>query len=434
MTGARDTALGEGFLRDLDDRLTGVDERVARQYPGDSGSRQPVHTVYVPASTYDADLVRTWGARAALALAEYGHPDVLSDVLEFGVPHDLYRRVVTKLDREPIEDLRIDFEDGYGRPGDRAEDADAVRTAAALAGSLSLGAAPPFVGIRCKGLDRDSRRRGIRTLDLFLAELVEHVPLPDGFVVTLPKVVAVDQVAAFVEVLRALEQAHGLPDDRLRFEVQIETPQAVFAADGTVAVAGILAAAGGRCAGLHFGTYDYSAAVGVPAGDQSLAHPAADFAKSVMQVAAAGTGVRLSDGSTNLLPVGEVPAVRAAWREHARLVRRSLGRAFFQGWDLHPHQLPTRFLATYSFFREGLAASAERLRAYLDGAQSGTFDEPATARALAGFLVRGVDCGALDDAEVTAAAGLDRRVLDRLAGRGPAMADGPAPDPRARRT
>jgi hypothetical protein len=127
-------------------------------------------------------------------------------------------------------------------------------------------------------------------------------------------------------------------------------------------------------------------------------------------VAAAGTAVRLSDGSTNVLPVGDRASVRAAWDLHARLVRRSLERGFYQGWDLHPAQLPTRYAATYAFYRGSHGIAVERLAAYLERRSGGVLDEPATARALAGFLLRGLDCGALDPAEV----GLDRRVLEAL--------------------
>ena len=130
-----------------------------------------------------------------------------------------------------------------------------------------------------------------------------------------------------------------------------------------------------------------------------------------MQLAAADTGVRVSDGSTNVLPLGSRAQVHAAWALHARLVRRSLERGFYQGWDLHPAQLVTRYLATYAFFRAGLPAAAERLRAYVEHGDSGILDEPATARALAWFVVRGLDCGALDQAEVSDATGLDRAAL-----------------------
>jgi hypothetical protein len=172
-----------------------------------------------------------------------------------------------------------------------------------------------------------------------------------------------------------------------------------------------------RCTGLHYGTYDYSASCGIAAGYQSMEHPVADHAKAVMQVAAAGTGVRLSDGSTNRLPVGDEAAVLAAWRLHVRLVRRSLERGFYQGWDLHPAQLPSRYVAVFAFYREGLAAAAARLRAYVERTGSGFLDEPATARALADFLVRAVDCGATDDAEVSELSGVGPQQLAVLARR-----------------
>jgi citrate lyase beta subunit len=375
--------LSPDVLRELDARLAPVDAALAARYPGDTGGRQPVHTVYVPADRFDAGTVKAWGVAAGRALD--AHPP-----LPF--PPQLRERVVRKLATEPVEDLRVDFEDGYGRRADDEEDAAAGAAAAALAADP-----PPFCGLRIKSFEAPTRRRGVRTLELFLDKLG---PPPDGFVVTLPKVSAPEQVSAMAVLCGHLEEAYGLPAGRLRFEVQVETPAAVLGADGTATVALLIGAARGRCAGLHYGTYDYSASLGIAAAQQSLEHPAADHAKAIMQVAAAGTGVRLSDGSTNVLPVGDTAAVQAAWALHLRLVRRSLERGFYQGWDLHPAQLPTRFAATYGFFRDGAAAAGDRLRAYLDRRSSGFLDEPATARALAGFLRRGLDCGALDPDEV----------------------------------
>jgi citrate lyase beta subunit len=371
--------LGEDVYDELDRRLAPVDAALRRDYPGEAPGRQPVHTVYVPADRAGPDVVAQWRDAALAALD--GYPP-----LPFA--QELRERVLAKLVREPIEDLRVDFEDGYGTRTDAEEDA-AARAAARV---LTAADRPPFVGIRCKSLDERTRRRAVRTLDVLLDALGE---VPDGFVVTLPKVSAAEQVSAMVVLCGRLERGYRLSRP-LRFEVQIETPAAVLGADGVATVARIVHAGEGRCAGLHYGTYDYSAACGVAAGQQSLAHPVADHAKAVMQVAAAGTGVRLSDGSTNVLPVGDPDAVHAAWRLHAGLVRRSLERGFYQGWDLHPAQLPTRYAATYAFFREGLPAAAGRLRAYLDRRAGGVLDEPATASALAGFLRRGVDCGAFD--------------------------------------
>ena len=409
--------LDEGFYSDLDARLEAADERVTRLYPGDRGTRQPVHTVYVPANQEIVGVVPRWGAQARATFAEHvGGNAQVAEVFGICVPPEVVARVLAKLETEPVEDLRIDFEDGYGWPNSGEEDADADAAAAALSEAIERGEAAPFVGLRCKGMGLETRRRGIRTVDVFLSSLLERVDLPAGFVVTLPKVVAVEHVAAFAGVLNALEQEYGLPTGRLRFEVQVETPQAVLSPDGTVALSAIIAAADGRCAGLHFGTYDYGTALGVPAAAQSLAHPAADLAKGLMQVAVAGTGIRLSDGSSNVLPVGDADAIHAAWHEHTRLVRRSLERGFYQGWDLHPNQLPSRYLATFGYFAAALPGAADRLRAYVEQQMSGTLDEPATAQALARFLLRGLDCGALDHRDVTARTTLDRAGLQRYAG------------------
>lgn len=358
----------------IDARLAAVDVAQAARYPGERVERQPVHTVYVPAGQVHADLPADWGGRALRALDEHGLP----------YPQELHARVTAKLRTEPIEDLRIDFEDGYGTVDDATEDAHARAAAAVVAARPA-----PFTGIRIKSLEATTRRRALRTLDVFLDALGE---LPTGFVVTLPKVSAVEQVEAMVALCARLEPVPGA----LRFELQVETTQAVLGPDGTALVARMIHAAGGRCRGLHYGTYDYSAACAVAAHLQSMEHPVADHAKAVMQVAAAGTGVWLSDGSSNVLPVGDRDQVHRAWALHARLVRRSLERGFYQGWDLHPGQLPTRFAASYAFFREGAPAARARLRAYRDRAGGGFLDEPATERALSAFLRRGLACGALD--------------------------------------
>jgi len=240
--------------------------------------------------------------------------------------------------------------------------------------------------------------------------------LPPRFVVTLPKVATVAHVVAMVEVCAALEAAHGLGAGAVRLELQIEVPQAIIAADGSSPIPRMIAACAGRCEGLHYGTYDFSAAMGVSGRFQALDHPLADAAKAVMQFAAAGTGARVSDGSTNVIPVGSREAVLAAWAVHARLVRRQYERAIYQGWDMHPGHLVTRYMSVYVMARRELPVAAARLRAYRDRAESGTVDEPATARALALGVLRGLDSGAVDDAELSAVVAVDRGVLYELAG------------------
>nr|WP_312018488.1 aldolase/citrate lyase family protein [Streptomyces sp. I05A-00742] len=421
------------FESALTDRLTaglaGVDADLARRYPGDPGTRQPVHTVYVPADAFAADTVRTWGERALAALDAHA-PDAGALAAALGLPDEsavaVHDRVRAKLAHEPVEDLRIDFEDGYGRRSDAEEDEAAARAAELVAAAVADGSAPPFVGIRAKSMEAAVRDRGVRTLDVFLTGLVTAgggAGLPAGLVLTLPKVTYAEQVTAMAELAGEFEKAHGLEAGRIRFEVQIETTQVILGADGRATVARLVDAGEGRVSALHYGTFDYSAACGVAPAHQAPDHPAADHAKAVMQVAVAGTGVRLSDGSTNVLPVGTSAQVRAAWRHHYALVRRSLTRAYYQGWDMHPAHLPTRYAAVYGFCREGLATAASRLLAYTGGggagAGSGVLDEPATARALAGYLLRGVDCGAVDAAEVARLTGLTRGELEGVAGRVP---------------
>jgi citrate lyase beta subunit len=397
--------------------LADADRALAAGYPGPRPGRQPVHTVYVPADRFGAGLAAQWGRQAAAALETFAPgPGEFGAVmgLPAGLAAGVRSRVLAKLIAEPVEDLRLDFEDGYGLRGDDAEDADVRRAAACLAAEIAAGAAPALCGLRCKSLEPGSRRRAIRTLDGFLAELLSHGPLPDGFVVTLPKVTSAGQVTAMVRLSEQLEQAHGLAAGRLAFEVQVESPQLILGADGTATIACCVHAGGSRLTGLHYGTYDYSAALGIAANQQSMEHPVADHARAVMQVAAAGTGVRLSDGSCNVLPEGSAGQVTGAWELHARLVRRSLDRGYYQGWDLHPAQLASRYAATFGFFRAGLETAADRLRGYLERAGGPVLEEPATARALAGFLARGLDCGAVTEPEVTALTGLGRLGLDAL--------------------
>ena len=416
----------EALTAEADHRLQDADAALARDYPGQRAGRQPVHTVYLPADRVEPELLASYANQAQMSIVENGAEFL--DVL--GGDEDLVGRVLAKLEREPVEDLRIDFEDGYGARPDEEEDETAREAGSVLAKWIADGEAPPFHGIRFKSLEQPTRSRGLRTLALFVESLAADSGLPDGFVVTLPKVTSVDQVEAMTVAAECIEKDLSLAPNSLRFELQVEAPQAVLGSDGTVLVARMIHASAGRCAGLHYGTYDYSADLGIAPNQQSLEHPAADYAKAVMQAAVAGTGVRLSDGSTNVLPVGDSDAMRAGWANHLRLVRRSLEHGIYQGWDLHPAQLPTRFAATFTFFRSGLDSACERLRAYVsqgrvpeddpEGVHRHTtpiLDEPATVRALAAFLLRSLDCGAVSDGEVVTASGLNLNKLAELAGR-----------------
>jgi hypothetical protein len=219
-------------------------------------------------------------------------------------------------------------------------------------------------------------------------------------VFTVPKLRAAAQVDAVVMICEEFERAHGLADGVLRYELQIESPQAVLGADGRATVAEAIHRGGPRLTGLHYGTYDYSAACGIVSAQQSLEHPVADHAKAVMLVAAAQTGVWVSDGSTQIAPVGTAEIVDAALRRHHRLVTRSLERGFYQGWDMHPGHLVTRWLAVFTFFRSAMTPAATRLQSYFDRQSSEFVDEPATAQSLALVVLRGLSAGAFTEADV----------------------------------
>jgi len=419
MTKATHGVLGTDFLDGLDRRLGQTDAALATAYPGEDERRQPIHTVYVPADTYIRSLPEDWGSEARALLDRHGGAEGLC-VKTLGLPSGLATevapRVEAKLADSPIEDLRIDFEDGYGDRGDDAEDKEVVRAAAEVATAYSAGEIPPFFGIRFKCFEEQTRRRGVRTLDLFLGSLLAELDaLPSGLVLTFPKVSTVSQVEAMVAVCDELESVHRLPTGALRFEIQVETPPLILGPDGRIPIAAALHAGAGRVASLHYGTFDYSASLQIAAAYQAADHPAADFAKQVMQVAVAGTGVHLADGSTNILPVGSREQVERAWAIHAGLVRRALERGYYQGWDMHPGHLPTRFAATFAFFRQGYPQAARRLSDYAQKVGGDVMDEPATARALARFLHRGLSCGALDELEVRDSTGLTPAGLARLA-------------------
>ncbi|HEU0054542.1 MAG TPA: hypothetical protein VFQ39_15245, partial [Longimicrobium sp.] len=337
--------------------------------------------------------------------------------------------------REPVEDFRIDYEDGYGARPAEEEDGHAVSVAREVARGMAEGALPHFIGLRIKPLNDEHHARSIRTLDLFLTTLLEETGgrLPDNFVITLPKVTVAEQVDYLGDVLQALEPRFGLPAGTLKFEVMVEVPQAILGPDGRTALPEIIRAGEGRITGAHFGTYDYTAGVGITAAHQHMRHPACDFAKHVMQVSLSGTGVWLSDGSTAVLPVpvhrGDSltaaqaaenrASVHRAWRQHYDDVRHSLVGGFYQGWDLHPAQLVTRYAAVFAFFLESVDSAGARLKNFVEKAAQATlvgdvFDDAATGQGLLNYFLRGINCGALTEEETLALTGLS---LEELRGR-----------------
>jgi citrate lyase beta subunit len=460
------TTLNEDATRETLARLGAANREFAARYPGESQRRQPVHTVYGGAHLFKSDTTPRLGALALRALdayapdfAAFAHalslpgadelPDSVSDdsavraAIEedeaafrrehkgVWLAHTVYTRVVEKLRREPVEDFRIDFEDGYGNRPDAEEDGHAEAAARQVALGMDNGTLPPFIGIRIKPFTEELHARSIRTLDIFLSSYLEDVSvLPDNFVVTLPKVTVPEQVSALADIFDEFERSNELDAGTLKMELMVETTQAIINHRGESGLPLLVKAARGRCTAAHFGTYDYTASCQITAAHQHMTHPACDFARHTMQVALGGTGVWLSDGATNIMPVPahRAPAggalteeqeeenrrtVHRAWRLHYEHTQHSLVNAFYQGWDLHPAQLPTRYAAVYTFFLESLEAASERLSNFVEQAARATlvgdvFDDAATGQGLLNYFLRAINCGAVSEQEAARLTGLTR--------------------------
>ncbi|HKO42936.1 MAG TPA: hypothetical protein VJU84_06595 [Pyrinomonadaceae bacterium] len=460
------TSLDNSALEDLSAKLREANQAFSQRYPGETGQRQPVHTVYGGAHLFKSDSAERLGGLARRSLDQFA-PNFLTFAKAIGLPgaeelpssldedeklaalieanldgvrlenksawlaHSIYSRVNDKLKREPVEDFRIDFEDGYGNRPDEEEDGHAASAAKEVAIGLQNKTLPPFVGIRIKPFNEELRVRSMRTLDIFVSTLLQETneELPPNFVVTLPKITVPEQAGALADIFDSLEQHTGLAGGSLKMEMMIETTQSIISSRGEINLPLMLDATRGRCVAAHFGTYDYTASCSITAAHQHMMHPACDFAKHMMQVSFAGTGIWLSDGATNIMPVaphrfteGGAPltaeqiaenreVVHRAWKLHFDHIQHSLVGGFYQGWDLHPAQLPTRYAAVYSFFLQSLDAASERLRNFVDKAAKATlvgdvFDDAATGQGLLNYFLRALNCGALTEEEAVELSGL----------------------------
>jgi citrate lyase beta subunit len=427
------TSLDQSTLKEASTALREANLAFAKAHPGESPGRQPVHTVYGGAQLFASDTTPKLGAVAMRALDRYA-----ADVTTFGralgisehpALRTIYSRVRDKLAREPVEDFRIDFEDGYGNRPDAEEDGHAATVASALTKGIKEKTLPPFIGMRVKPLNEELRARSIRTLDLVYTALAESGGFPERWIVTIPKITIIEQVDYTVKVLRALEKKLGLAGGTLKFEAMVETPQIILDSSGRALLPRMLDASDGRLRGAHFGTYDYTASINITAAYQRMQHIACDFAKHFMQVAFAGTDVWLSDGSTTVMPVPvhretkdgakltakqeaeNAVSVHAAWKLHFDDIRHSLAGGFYQGWDLHPAQLVTRYAALYSFFLDGIEQAGIRLSNFVQKAAQATlvgdvFDDAATGQGLLNFFLRGINSGAITEEEALKMTGL----------------------------
>lgn len=446
------TTLNEADLAPVMSTLSDANRIFAGRFPGVAMARQPVHTVYGGAHLYKPGAAARLSRLAQRSLSNYA-PDYVAFATALGIKgyetrerfatdadtqiaRLLYERVSAKLDAEAVEDHRVDFEDGYGARPDAEEDQHALEAAGAMAEGLAAGTLPAQVGLRIKALTEEARVRALRTLDVFITALLSAGQgLPARFVVTLPKVTSEAQVAVLADCLDMLEERNGVGPGHIKIELMIETVQSLLTEGGEVRIPALVAAGRGRVNCAILGTFDYTASCNIASNYQDHMHPAADFARHIMQICLTGTAVTLCDGITNVMPIGPHRAageeslsaaqleenrqvVHAAWRIHFMNVMHSLKLGFYQGWDLNPAQIPARFAAVYYFFLTGLDEATDRLKTFIDRAAQAslvgnTFDDAATGQGLVNFFVSGMNCGALTEEEV-GRAGI---TLDELKGR-----------------
>lgn len=424
--------------------------------------RNPVHVVYGGANLFRKDTPKKLGKIALKSLETYApnfvefadamrlkgadtlpkYEDVV-EKLEFQIARNpekikkenfaawfawtIYQRTIEKLQREPVEDFRIDFEDGYGIRSNKEEDAHSISASDELAKSFLENSITPFSGFRIKSFAPETYRRAIRTLDLFLANFLEKTvgKLPENFVVTLPKITRKEEVEILGELLTEFEKQNNLANGAIKIEIMIETPQAIVGDTGEIALRSLVKAANKRCVAAHFGAYDYTASFGISGVHQHLQHEACNFARQMMQIALSPLSIRLSDSVTTKMPIpiykGEnltqeqltenKLAVRNAWRKHFNNVTNSLINGFYQSWDLHPAQLAARYAAVYAFFLESAAEQGKRLKGFVEKATQAsltgnTFDDAASAQGLLNFFGRAFSCGAMIESEILEATSL----------------------------
>jgi len=393
-------------------------------YPGDRSDRQPVHTVYGGANLFKADIAKKMGAKALQTFQEYA-PNVSVFQKVFDLPVDIapvvFDKVTQKLKTEALEDFRIDFEDGFGNRSNEEEDQTAEKAAQEVAKGMKENSLPPFIGIRIKPFTEEMKERGLRTLDIFLTTLVNESAgkLPANFVVMLPKVTIAAQVRTLVKFFKILEKNLDLPAGSLKMEMMVEATQAVMDKEGTNPLYRFLKASDKRCVAMHFGTYDYTASCNITAKYQEMNHPVCDFAHQMTKVALAHTGIWLSDGATNTMPIGphrgdqlteeqqaeNQAVVHRSWKKGYDHIRHSLWNGFYQGWDLNPAQLPMRYTAVFAFFLESYDEAVERLKTFVEKAARATligdvFDDAATGQGLLNYFLSALNSGAITETEV----------------------------------
>ncbi len=412
--------------------------------PINTGSLNPLHTLYGGAHLFQRDSFERLGSMMDYYQRTYlPNPHSIMLLLELAgrevgalnaeqIINETFQLLLQKIATNPVEDFRIDFEDGFGYHTDEEENAVAQFSAIEAAFIFTESKLPSRFGIRIKSLFGSTCARAMDTLDIFLSTFLDSSggKLPKGFVVTLPKITCTAEVELLCETLAEFEFRAGLKLNTIRIELMIEEPSIISDTRGNSQIQSLLKAGTPRIIGLHIGIYDYLSALGIPAGFQIYTHPLANTLRQEIVISTNTDPISIVDGVTNTLPV-EVfrgkdlssnqkdenkATVFRGWSEHIFNVNESLRYGIFQGWDIHPAQCIARYIAVYLHLIESRDSTINRMKKFISNStkptqSKGVFDDAATIRGLLVYLKIAAKNSIVTDANL-AELNLTKKILD----------------------
>lgn len=392
-------------------------------------SVHPVHTVYGGAQLFHRNTLKKIGEKGIALIKNYFSEPPYCTVLsgESDVPlnseirQQVIDQTINKLTVNPVEDYRIDFEDGYGLRDSAKEDEDAERCAIELSELFqkSDNSSAFQTGIRIKSFSLPTLQRSIRTFDIFLSTFfqncdIQNVPFLS---VCLPKVTDLKEVELLLSLLTDYAKSHNLNTGFLRAEIMLETPEFYLKSNGFAALREMVDSFSGSFNALHLGLYDFTSSLGVQSADQKYNHPYLDFLRFQTIMQFSKSTIRLVDGATMEMPVekykksefaelseeecnaNKIMIINAA-NAHTENIYHSMKMGFDSSWDLHPGQVAIRYLTLFTNYKKSFSAMRERFINFVENAAratvlNGQFDDAATGQGMLNYFIKGYRLGAL---------------------------------------